>query len=295
MRSLEECYSHCRRIAKARARNFFLSLAALPRPKSDAMCAVYAFMRQADDLVDEPGIPANARQAGILEWRNRLRAHLAGAKDDPVLTALANTAERYEIPHAYFFALLDGMESDLEGHAFDTFEDLYRYCYRAASVVGLTTIHVLGFEDDSALALAERCGIAFQLTNILRDISVDAAMGRVYLPADELRAFDLDRRELLDGALSADDTRFQRLMEFQADRAEGYYRESAPLVGLVGRPCRPALWAMIATYWRLLAQIRKRRFDVFGTRIQVPALSRLAIAVRTTWLRTIGGTPSLPA
>ena len=295
MRSLEECYSHCRRIAKARARNFFLSLAALPRPQSDAMCAVYAFMRRADDLVDEAGIPANARHAGLLDWRNALRAHLAGSNDDPVLRALADTAERYEIPHAYFFALLDGMESDLEGQSFDTFEDLYRYCYRAASVVGLTTVHVLGFEDDAALALAEHCGIAFQLTNILRDISVDAAMGRVYLPADELLEFGIDRRELLDGALSASDARFQRLMEFQADRADSYYRQSAPLVGLVGRACRPALWAMIATYWGLLEQIRKRRYDVFGTRVGVPFFSKLAIAVRTTWLRAVGGTPSLPA
>ncbi len=295
MQSLDRAYRHCRKIAKARARNFFYAFTVLPRAQRDAICAVYAFMRKADDLADAPGLARGARLDGMRQWRRGLEAHLAGARRHAVLTALADTATRHEIPHEYFFDLLDGMESDLDHQTFANFEDLYRYCYRAASVVGLTTAHVFGVERKSALDLAERCGVAFQLTNILRDIPVDAAMGRVYLPRDELRSFGIRPRELLEGTVSSDDGRFQGLMQFQWDRAESYYRESAPLVALTSPACRPALWAMIATYRGILHRVRRSRFDVFSARASLPTRSKLAIVLRAMLYRATGGMPSLPA
>ena len=296
MQSLEQAYSHCRRIARVRARNFFLSFAVLPRPKRDSMCAIYAFMRKADDLADEPGIAIEDRYTGMLEWRRDLRAHLAGiAGTDPVLTALADAVRRHAIPHEYFYQLLDGMESDLEEQAFTTFEDLYDYCYRAASVVGLITIHVFGFRSAAALSLAERCGIAFQLTNILRDIGADAAMGRVYLPDDELEDFGFSRPDVLAGTLSAREDRFQALMRFQWSRADRYYREAEPLLELTESSCRPALWAMIATYRGILDEILRVRFDTLGRHVGLPLRTKLSIALRALLLRVTGGVPSLPA
>jgi len=159
MPSLEESYQYCRRVARARARNFYYSFVLLTREQRAAMCAVYAFMRYCDDLSDEPG----ASREKIESWRAALEQALAGRFDShPCWPAFHDTVARYGIPHRYFFEMIEGVASDLEPHRFATFQDLYGYCYRVASVVGLTTVHIFGFRSPEALPLAEKCGIAFQ-------------------------------------------------------------------------------------------------------------------------------------
>src|SRR6266851_6594836 len=206
MATLAESYAFCRRVARTRAKNFYYSFVLLPGEQRNAMCAIYAFMRYCDDLSDEPG----ASLEPLERWRCALVDALAGKFDAyPAWPAFYHTVERYRIPNAYFFQVIEGVKSDLEPRQLATFDELYRYCYQVASVVGLTTIHVLGFDSPEALPLAEKCGVAFQLTNILRDIGEDAARGRIYLPAEDLDRFDyppvnLSRKE--------QDERFRALM-----------------------------------------------------------------------------------
>jgi len=277
MPSLDESYAFCRAVARRRAKNFYYSFVLLPRQQSDAMCALYAFMRYSDDLSDEPGASREAME----QWRCALVDALAGKFDAyAAWPAFFDTVERYHIPHEYLFQMIEGVTSDLEPHALRTFDELYRYCYQVASVVGLCTIHILGFRSPEAPALAEKCGVAFQLTNILRDVREDAARGRVYLPAEDLQRFGVDPSDLcrrpLDGA-------FTRLMEFETARARAYYRESQPLISLVDRRGRSALRALIGIYSRLLARIEERHFDVCTQRVSLSVPEKCWIVLRS-WI-----------
>ncbi len=190
--TLGESYAHCERISRERAKNFYYSFLLLPRPKRQAMCAIYAFMRECDDRSDAQG----ATLESVIEWRAQLDAALAGSlPDHPVWPAFADTARRFGIPSRYFHEMIDGVASDFDTRSIRTFAELYRYCYLVASIVGLTIIHIFGFEDPKALELAEKCGIAFQLTNILRDVREDAGNGRVYLPEEDLARFNVKVRQ----------------------------------------------------------------------------------------------------
>ncbi len=272
--TLEESYRWCRDVAKRRAKNFYYSFVLLSAEQKNAMCAVYAFMRYCDDLSDEAGASA----AAIERWREALRAALEGKFDDhPAWPAFYDTVHRFHIPHQYFFDMIDGVLSDLVPRRMETFEELYRYCYKVASVVGLTTIHIFGFESQEALALAEKCGIAFQLTNILRDVREDAELGRQYLPEEDLRRFGVSADDLRDGIRSP---AFVRLMEFEAARARQYYDESAPLVALVNARSRSSLWALISIYSRLLDRIRKSNYDVLARRISLSKWEKSWIVVQ---------------
>src|SRR5579883_3461293 len=198
-RAIEESYEYCRRVARSRAKNFYYSFLLLSEQQRKAMCAIYAFMRQCDDLSDEPG----ATRAALDGWRGELLDALAGRfSGHPVWPAFHHTVRRFGIPHEYLLEMIDGVVSDLEPRRFETFPELYRYCYQVASVVGLTTIHIFGFDTSSALSLAEKCGVAFQLTNILRDIQEDAARNRIYLPAEDLRRFGVREEDLRQGTRS---------------------------------------------------------------------------------------------
>jgi len=168
--------------------------------------------------------------------------------------------------------------SDLQSRSFHTFDELYRYCYRVASVVGLTIVHIFGFDSPDALALAEKCGIAFQLTNILRDIREDAGLGRVYLPSEDLARFGVSTEDLKNARRSE---AFDRLMEFEIARARRYYEESAPLVGLVHRESRGSLRALIAIYSGLLGRIAESPSDVLRRRISLPATEKVWIVLRS--------------
>ena len=277
MPSLAESYAFCRGVARERARNFYYSFVLLPREKSDAMCAIYAFMRYCDDLSDEPGASREAME----RWRGALMDALDGKFDQyPAWPAFYETVQRYRIPHEYFFQMIEGVTSDLEPRAFQTFDELYRYCYQVASVVGLCTIHVFGFRSSDALPLAEKCGVAFQLTNILRDVAEDAARDRVYLPAEDLRRFGVDTGQLRNGQPNGS---VRQLLEFEAGRARAYYRDSQPLLDMIDRRSRPALRALIGIYSHLLTRIEERNFDVFRERVSLPAWEKCWIVLRA-WM-----------
>jgi phytoene synthase len=274
MDPLERSYAYCRGVARSRAKNFYYSFLLLSRERRNAMCAIYAFMRYCDDLSDEPG----ANRAAIERWRAALEGALEGRFDShPAWPAFYDTVRRFRIPAQYFHEMIDGVASDLEPRCFQTFEQLYRYCYQVASVVGLTVIHIFGFESPEALPLAEKCGVAFQLTNILRDIREDADRGRIYLPAEDLERFGVSPAELREGRRSE---RFVELMRFEAGRARAYYDESQPLIGMVDRRSRSSLWALIEIYSRLLRRIEQTNYDVLDRRVRLSALEKSWIVLR---------------
>jgi phytoene synthase len=272
--AIDQSYEYCRRVARRRAKNFYYSFVLLSRPQRRAMCAIYAFMRYCDDLSDEPG----ATRAAIERWRAEMEDALAGRfSGHPVWPAFHHTARRFGIPHEYFREMIDGVLSDLEPREFETFDQLYRYCYQVASVVGLTTIHIFGFDTRSALPLAEKCGQAFQLTNILRDIREDAARGRIYLPAEDLRRFGITAGDIYANKRSQP---FLDLMRFEAERARAWYNESLPLLDLIHPRSRPSLWALIGIYSRLLERIVESDYDVFARRVRLPLWEKSWIVVR---------------
>ena len=294
MPNLEESYEHCRRVARRRARNFYYAFLLLPREQKLAMCAVYAFMRYADDISDETDPPLEARRAALSDWREALEQALEGRYgDNPILPAFHDTVVRYKIPREYFFELIDGVGSDLVPEQPRTFDELYRYCYQVASVVGMTCVHIWGFDSPDALRLAEKCGVAFQLTNILRDIPEDARLGRVYLPQEDLERFELTAEDLLADRPTGE--RFEAMMAFEWDRANRYYAEAAPLLGMVAPSARPALWAMISIYYGILRRIRSRHYDVFTHRARLSNLEKTWIVLQAFKLRLTGGAPPYPA
>jgi phytoene synthase len=276
--SLEDSYAHCRAVAKKRARNFYYSFILLEPDKKNAMCAIYAFMRYCDDLSDEPG----ATRTAMDRWRQGLQDALAGHPDEnPTWPAFLDSVSRYAIPHEYFYEMIEGVASDLDTRTITTFAELYQYCYRVASVVGLTTVHVFGFTSpearEVALPLAEKCGIAFQLTNILRDVKEDAGLGRVYLPAEDLARFGVSEEDLKRGRRTDE---FGKLMEFETQRARSYYRESAPLLDLIQAQSRPSLSALIAIYSRLLDHVAESQYDVLTRRISLSSIEKTWIVFR---------------
>ena len=266
-RACKASYAFCQRIARTRARNFYYSFLLLSREQRDAMCAIYAFMRYCDDISEGEG----ASREAIERWRARSgSARCEGRYGENLLwPAFHDTVQRYQIPREYFYEMIAGVSSDLQPKQLQTFDELYRYCYQVASVVGLTIIHIFGFESPDALALAEKCGIAFQLTNILRDVREDRENGRIYLPEEDIRKFGAD--------LAKHDERFVRLMSFEAQRARAYYDESRPLIALVHPRSRPSLWALIEIYRRLLGRIERSNFNVLEKRIRVPTWEKLSI------------------
>jgi 15-cis-phytoene synthase len=273
---VEASYHYCEGVARARARNFYYSFGLLSPPRRSAICAIYAFMRYCDDLSDDDARPDRAE--AIARWKRDLEAALTGRfSGHPVWPAFHDAVSRYQIPHGYFFDMIEGVSSDLEPRRIQTFDELYRYCYLVASVVGLTIIHIFGFDSPEALPLAETCGIAFQLTNILRDVKEDADRGRVYLPEEDLRRFGVPPAAL---AGAQNPPGFEDLMLFEVARAESYYQASRPLTRLISVESRSSLWALIEIYHRLLKRIEKSGFDVLARRIRVPAWEKAWIVVR---------------
>ena len=273
-------YEWCRALAKQRAKNFYYSFRLLSRKQHDAICAVYAFMRVCDDLSDDAGMSLEQRHAALASWRRDLDLALGGLKTmplHPVWLALYDAVLKYKIPREYLHQMIDGVTSDLDFRPVETFDQLYRYCYQVASVVGLTVIHIFGFKGQEALPLAEKCGIAFQLTNILRDVREDAQNGRVYLPAEDLARFGVAPAQLEQGPR---DDAFRNLMRFEAERARRYYDESKPLVELVDRGSRASLRALIEIYSQLLDRIVASDFDVLEQRIALTTWEKVAILIR---------------
>ena len=274
---VDASYAVCRRIARHARSNFHLAFYLLPRPKRDALFALYAFMRLVDDVSDTPGDLA-AKQKGIAAWRAQLDAAFAGDTGlHPVLPAFADTVRRFGIPARYFNDLISGAEMDLSISSYATFDHLREYCYRVAGTVGLTCLHVFGFHDPRALELAEKLGLAFQLTNILRDVRRDYEIGRVYLPQDTLHLYGCRPSDLGQGNLRP---ALREVLASAAERAQQFYAEGARLVPLVDEDSRAALWGLVRIYSSLLAKIRSRGFDVFSSRVCLTSKEKFAILLR---------------
>jgi phytoene synthase len=285
---LAVAYSVCRSIARSSAKNFYYAFLALPKTKRQALCAVYAFMRRCDDIADDDSLPLRDRRQELTDWLDAVhRALLGHPTDDPVLIALTNTQQRYKIAPELLDQLACGTAMDVQESPGDTptgvstphvqhrtFEDLRVYCYRVASVVGLVCIRVFGYRDQTAEQLAENLGLAFQLTNIIRDVQEDAGMGRIYLPAEELEKFDVSPSELHS---PTDSARLRMLLGSLADRARKYYRSGDELIPLVEEDSQPALWVLVTIYRRLLDKIAARDYDVFKQKVALTTREKIII------------------
>lgn len=283
-RSLGRSYRYCERLARREAGNFYPAFRVLPRPQRLAMCALYSFMRIADDLSDEPG-PLDEKRRRLADWRQALAACLRGSHAHPIHEALRHTIAQYGIPLEYLHAVLDGVEMDLGPVRFATFADLRVYCYRVASAVGLACIHIWGFKDPRALDFAEKAGIAFQLTNILRDLGEDAQRGRLYLPGEDLERFGVTGEQIRQGRRT---DAFRALMRFEVERARRFYEEARPLERLLAPSGRAVFRMMARTYRGLLELIEEKDYDVFTRRLQVSRWHKLlfaleALPVRLGW------------
>lgn len=275
--SLEESYRLCCDVARRTAKNFYYSFLVMPQEKRQAMCAIYAFMRRSDDIADGAANPALALE-GLREWRAQVETTLdGGSSAEPILPALADTVKRYQIEPRYFHELLDGTEMDQAVTRYETFNDLYKYCYHVASVVGLIVLPVFGTTDESAKVPAEACGIAFQLTNILRDVKEDAQMDRVYLPREDLRKFGVEEADLMNGNATP---QFLKLMKFEAGRAREFYQKAQPLLGMINPDSRGTLAVMIGIYGGILEKIERNNFAVFEGKIRLSTVEKCWIVIK---------------
>jgi len=294
---LNEAYSLCRTIARREAKNFYYAFVALPEPRRNAICAIYAFMRQADDLADDESLPREERRRRLDAWQANWRGVCHGGdSSDLVFFAVRDAVERFAIPLNLLDELIAGVTMDLDRAASDapdtyaTFDDLYRYCYLVASVVGLVCIHIFGYTDPRAEELAEETGVAFQLTNILRDVQEDAERNRVYLPLEDLAAHGVSLEALLNRTAGAPPSANERaLLAAIGERAEKFYRSAQELLPVIDRESRPALWVLVSIYHGLLRRIERADYDVFSTRAAVPGRQKLGVLavglVRMAWAR----------
>jgi phytoene synthase len=294
---LAMAYSVCRGITRSAAKNFYYAFLVLPRRKREALCAIYAFMRRCDDITDDSSLSLQERRQKLDAWLEALhRAQQSNPTDDPILLALIDTQRRYQVPAGLLDELAVGTAMDVESEAssegfadstssttptltvqYRTFEDLRVYCYRVASVVGLVCIHVFGYRDPEAEPLAERCGLAFQLTNIIRDVKEDAALGRVYLPEEDLAKFGLSSADFL---ATPDPSRLRPLLSLEADRAREFYKSGEELIPYVAEDSQPGLWVLVTIYRRLLEKIAERQYDVFSGKVSLTVWEKLRILGR---------------
>lgn len=275
---------HCRTVTRQRARNFYYGLKLLPQPQRWALFAVYAWMRAADDLVDSAhGHATAAVQLQIDDFRAATNAALAGnpVNDDSLWRALADISSRFHLPSDYFNSMLDGQLDDLAHGRYETFDHLRNYCYRVASTVGLLCIEIWGYEDPVARDLAIDRGIAFQLTNIIRDYKQDYDAGRIYLPIEDFERHGIDPKILRNWSKPNACT---AMMQQQMQRAASFYDRSAGLDDLISPCCRPTLWAMTTIYRALLEKMRRDPAKLVLTkRLRLSAMRKGTIAIRAQW------------
>jgi len=294
---LSHAYAVCRGISRRAAKNFYYGFMVLPSEKRNALSAVYAFMRHADDISDEPGVDPQLKRQKLNEWLDAAKAVFTGKPtDDPVLMALGDAQRKFKIPADLFEKLVYGTSLDLdipqasaESPAIlcNTFEDLKQYCYYVASVVGLVCIRIFGYQDAKAEFLAEDCGLAFQLTNIIRDVKEDASMGRIYIPEEDLVRSNLTAANFSFAVLQAP-AQAQQLrpaLEYEADRARKYYESAKWLMELIDEDSRAALWVLVEIYSRLLQKITDRNYDVLTERVRLTLWEKLKVLSRGFLLR----------
>ncbi|HEY8672007.1 MAG TPA: phytoene/squalene synthase family protein [Terriglobales bacterium] len=285
---LAMAYSVCRGITRAQAKNFYYGFQVLPKRKRQALCAVYAFMRRCDDIADNPSMSVEERRHRLDAWLDSFHAAQDGLPtDDPILLALTDAQRRFSISVGLLDQLAFGTAMDVEENPvspgrpvqYRSFQELERYCYNVASVVGLVCIRIFGYSDPAAEPLAERCGLAFQLTNIIRDVKEDAAMGRIYLPEEDLAQFGISASDLsnVGAASSGVAARLRPLLEMEAQRAFENYRAVEELLPLIDEDSQPALWVLVAIYRSLLEKIVRLNYDVLTRKISLSVWEKLTI------------------
>ena len=292
-------YEECHRVAREAHSNFYPAFFLLPKPKRDGIVALYAFMRFIDDVSDE-GADLASKQRGLAKWRAALDQAITGQEQvvdgsaavaspftglkgaAEILPALVDTIQRYKMPPRYLHDLISGAEMDLTIQTYPSFERLKEYCYRVAGTVGLTCTHIFGFRDSKALALAEKLGLAFQLTNIVRDVNEDYGLGRVYVPEEDLTHYRVTKEDLGRGEASLG---VRELLRFEADRAWKFYEEGAELLGLIEEESRSTLWLLTHTYSALLARIESVDFAVFGERVRLSKAEKLKFIAKARFGR----------
>ena len=282
MVTLTDAYKECRRITRREARNFYYAFLTLPAAKRRAIYAAYAFCRHCDDAVDEVA-SLDDKQAALQQLTARLDAAYRGRPDGPVFTALAHTAQTYEIPQSYFQDLIRGVEMDLANNRYRTFEDLRLYCYRVASVVGLICLQIFGYSHPKAREYAVDLGLAMQLTNILRDVQEDLARDRIYLPLEELQRFGYSEQQL---KCEVRNNAQRRLIAFQVERAQSLFQSGAKLLPYLSPRSRACPAVLAAIYTRILRRISSNDYNVFGGRISLSDPEKLLV-MTTTWLKSL--------
>jgi squalene synthase HpnC len=292
-------YEECHRIAREAHSNFYPAFFLLPKAKRDGIVALYAFMRLIDDVSDE-GADLAEKQRGLAKWRAALDQAITGEEQvfdgnaamispketlagaDEVLPALVDTIQRYKMPSRYLHDLISGAEMDLTIQVYPSFERLKEYCYRVAGTVGLTCTHIFGFRDAKASELAEKLGLAFQLTNIIRDVHEDYGLGRVYLPDEDLLRYGVAKEDFGRGEATLG---MRELLRFEADRAWKLYEEGSRLVELIDEDSRGTLWLLVHTYSGLLARIESVDFAVFGERVRLPKAEKMMLIAKARFGR----------
>ena len=282
--NLLEAQEHCTAVTKRSGSNFYYSFLFLPRERREAMYTVYAFCKEVDSAVDEP--PAGSDpQRELARWREELAAAYHGTPHFPVTVSLADHARRFAIPQSLFEELIAGVEMDLSISRYRTFTELSQYCYRVASVVGLICLHIFGTKAPQATDYAVNLGLAFQLTNILRDVGVDAQNGRIYLPIEDLARVGYSEADLL---ARRETPAFIELMRFECARAREHYAKAQAALESLPPEDRRALTVaeiMRGVYSRILTRIETSHYHVFGPRIRLSSPHRLGVAA-ATWIRS---------
>ena len=272
------------RLTRKSRSNFFYAFLCLPRPQREALYAVYAFCRIVDDAVDI-GQDRAAQRRELERWRAELARVFEGSPEHPAAQRLQEAVKIFPIPREALNEIIAGVEMDLDRSTYETFDELYPYCYRVASAVGLCCIEIFGYTDVRAREYAVNLGVALQLTNIMRDVQPDARAGRVYLPQEDLARFGVTADDLAAGRYTPN---FVRLMEYEAARVHGCYERARAALPRADQRTLFAAEIMGRTYFALLETIERRRFRVFGARVSVPTYRKLGIAL-SCWAQSRWG------
>ena len=281
--TLSAYHAACAALLKQSASNFALPIRLLPEAKRRGTTALYAFCRKADDVVDDEPDREAARR-GLERFEAALDAAMAGeGSDDPVIRAVVDTVRRFAVPVHYLREILAGVLMDLDRQAYQSFDELKLYCQRVASAVGLAAIHIWGFRTDKALGPADACGLAFQLTNILRDIPEDLARGRLYLPADDIAACGCSVGDLKTGRIGAG---FADLAALEIARAENYFEQARDLDALLSTDGRMVFRAMFGVYRGLLDGVRQAGATIFTEKVRPSKLAVIGTGLATLALGT---------
>ena len=281
---LEKAYEYCESITKTHAKSFYFAAKFLPKPKRRPIYALYALCRNVDDEVDEIGENNEAAAVKAVEkWQRKLEEIYAekseissqqSAIGNPVFTAWRDLLKTYKIPKKLPLELMRGVLMDTKIKRYETFDELYVYCYRVASTVGLMSSEIFGYTEEITLEYAEALGIAMQLTNILRDVKEDAAMGRIYLPQEDLQRFGISEKQLFDNKY---DENFTALMKFQIERARHYYRKADKGIPLLEKDTRFTVLLASRIYARILDEIERQNYDVFKKRAHTTFWQKLSM------------------